>query len=232
MSYKPPKLVAPPFPTFYKAFGSAVVEQTEEILVANHVLLGMTQTLEVAIHTTQLNLHEIYVVCPQYTDKITGELADCQLTITGTPFKEEPFDFAASREIPEETGIFPTKINIRKSFHYFDGYKRPVQNFWCEIDSQTPLFPQSFASAATASPAQDDKSRKIQILAFGKLSEFQTLLSGTLHPPPSKDTDPTQNKQFYITGIRLVSIIDVMDIVGVKQHPHAPFASTASETAA
>jgi hypothetical protein len=230
MSYKPPKLVVPHFPTFYKAFGSDIVSQTNEILVSNYILPGMMPTLISAMQKTQLNLHEIYFVCPQYINKITGELADCQLTITGTPFKDEPLEYAAFREIKEETGIAPT--NIYKSVQRLEGHKRSVQNFWCEIDSQTPLSPQSDASAATTSLTQDDKTRKAQILVFGKLSELIKLLGGPLYPLPSDDTKPEKNTLYFLGGFLIISGTDVMEIAKILQQPHAHAHVMTSETSA
>lgn len=207
-----PKKITPRFPTFYKAFGKSDLDpQTGEILISNYILPGLFPTLSIALRKTKLNLDEIYVVCPQYTDKRTGDFSDFQMTITGTPFCSEHPDETAKREFQEETGLIASLYN--RTVQRLEGNKRPVQNYWCEIDNHTQLFQ---AQNQIIHSERDDKSRKIQILAFGKLSDLEILLqkNNELCPLYSRDTDPNQNTHSYITGIRLISMIDFIEIVG------------------
>ncbi len=215
MPYNNPKKITPKFPTFYKAYGKGSISpETGEILVSSCILPGLMPTIKKALNNTQLNLGEIYIVCPQYFDKKTGELADLQLTITGTPLIGENVNATALREIQEETGFAPTRC--MKSVQRLDGYKRPVENYWCEINTSTP-FLSHVASASdiqAVKQQQDDRSRKIQILAFGKLSDLEHLLQNDLQPLPASDNIPALNQGTYLSGIRLVSILDMIDILG------------------
>jgi hypothetical protein len=220
MSYtrKEPKRVVPRLPTFYKAFGgdkTQVEIETGEIIVSSYILPGFFPTIKSALKSTQCDLGEIYIVCPQYTDKKTGDFADLQLSITGTPFLGEYFEETSFREIQEETGFIPCRCT--KSVQRFDGYNRPVQNFWCQIDKKTRLLSKrDFVSDIKIQLPVDDKSRKIQIMAFGILEDLEYLLQSDLYPLPASDNIPELNKHSYISGIRLVSILDMMEILDFK----------------
>lgn len=201
----------PRFSTLYKEFRSDAPPflSDEHVLISEHILSGIRETIDLALEHSELDPNDLYVVCPQYKDNFTGNLADCQLTITGTPHFDEHPDDSALREIQEEIGFIPS--NLQQTICLADKWNRPVFNFLTRIDDETHLFPQFFPEHDSVFENRDDKSRKIQIFAFGRKQDLESLLQETLYPLPSNDTIPSDSNRFFISGIRLISLPDVLD---------------------
>jgi hypothetical protein len=211
--WKKPLKYSPMAPTYLKFFwenSPFVPAEENEIMISSFVLPNLS-TVNIRWLMDREDHLSLYVICPQYMNKHTMELADCQISVTGTSFHGERIEDTCVREIHEETALSVTKEHLAMASHRFMGSKS-VQNFWCEINNDTTLLTPVLKISDMNYP-QDDYSRKIQAVVFGKIHDFEKIFTGTLHPHQSKDSDPVQNKDTYLAGIRMVSLIDVFRIL-------------------
>jgi len=199
----------PQHPTYVKCFWNGNVfdfKNTDSFWVSGYKLPGLDSAMQYALKSD--DVAKLYVVCPLYKNKFTDELADCQVSVTGTSYEKENSDDTFMREIGEEICLLITPETINRTSHYVVGQRR-IQNYWLQIDSTTKMVKPSPKQINVKYP-RDDKLFKIQGFVFGKLDDLEKVFNGELHPYLSKDSDPTQNDKTYLAGIRLVSLLDIV----------------------
>jgi len=135
--------------------------------------------------------NDIYIVCPLYNDVTTNKLLDTQLSITGTCYVDENMMDTSIREVAEEIGIIidkdkveeietKTNINRSESTYIIDiqnskSFDINKNNFECGVD---------------------DKSRKIQIIVYGKLNDLIKTYEKVNNRPLSKESDTIKHLRF------------------------------------
>ena len=208
-------LILPSYIKIFWEYSQFIHSDEQSVIISSFVLPDLNRK-SVEWLVKREDCSQLYVVCPQYMDKHTMKLVDCQISVTGTAFRDEAIDNTCLREVCEETGIAITKDNLVDKGSPIRTGRRTVKNYWCQIQENTTLLAPT-AKVIGAEYPEDDRSRKIQAFVFGKLSHFENIMQDTLHPLPSKDTDPTQNDKTYLAGIRLLSLVDVIRILELRE---------------
>lgn len=211
----------PMYPTYVKCFWDDeqfTCNENSKFMVSTYVLHGLDGAIKHAKNILENGTNEnLYAVCPLYKNKYTNNFTDCQISITGTSYVDEDKDDTFRREMGEETGLLVSNEMTNRTFHRIIGNKY-IQNYWLMIDENTKMVEPTQRKENNDYPKDDHKS-KIQAFVFGKYDDIKKIYSGKICPLLSKDTDSSQNEHEYLIGIRLVSVLDIINICD-KYFPH------------
>lgn len=174
---------------------SAVYEGFQDII--NHIL-----SLE--------NAEEYYVACPTYITKrktFKKQFVDCQIAVTGKLICDLTPERTCCFEMSGELGIIPRennsdlfeKISTKKNSK-IQKQRGTIHNYAINISNCSPydgseIIPQNFR-------CRDSYTEKLQIVVYGKLSDFMDCIPFITQKTTSKDLQD-------IRAIRLIPVISV-----------------------
>lgn len=188
-----------PIQSFYKSFESTSLTQIEtKTLFSNH---GVdSQGLKEA--HSMINDPNNAVLLPVYHTTKDNNIADTQMSITGSCKRGESFDSAAIREVKEEIGLTPQSLQLIGT-ESFGRKKNRYQLRTYITDANTCVLHSEQSSPTNL--LGDDKKRKVQIIVYGRVDLLLRISEMINHRPPSLDNLINSNQRFYIGGIRIVS---------------------------
>jgi len=189
--------------SFYKQFGSSEISKEACSIFFSHCHRNSKKLRATYSLIHNLNDPNIGVLLPVYHETTTGNLADTQLSITGSVKKGEFFKHALIREVREELGL-----NIN-SFSYIGsetihGTNRNIRlvTYVCHYTG-SELSCLERPDIEPNALLEDDETRKIQIVIYGKIDDIHNLISRIEYRPPASD-NLVVDQAYTIGGLRIV----------------------------
>jgi hypothetical protein len=147
-----------------------------------------------------INKNDYSIIMPIYF--INGKIQDSQALVSGKILEnEDPLD-TAQREIYEETGIYVKKNIIHYANESFENFKKQKIYYVC-INSKNDIEDKNKFTISNSK----DTINKIYVLIIGKSDVLEEIIDMIDYRPPAPDND--KNKDSYIGGIRMISLIDL-----------------------
>lgn len=171
-----------------------IINRNTEIEFSSFALFGLLDSYITIKNNLSEKIKEYYVVCPVYIDKESGKILDTQLAVTGTCYYNEDEYITVSREVSEEVGLFCDKSIIHQIVisENNNKTKRKECTFICDItnatyfDKNINIFTQGI----------DDKTKKIQVVLFGKIDNLLEIYKNVKNRPLSNDFDTIRYVRF------------------------------------
>lgn len=190
--------------SFLFDFGTKKIEQINKLSTiefSNCTLEGLQKTYEELVSpiSRMTNINDYYVVCPVYINKKTKLIRDTQLAVTGNCKTNEDELNGVIREIQEELGITCNKSNAVLITSNCTG--RKLEQSFIINASNARYFDPKIDSSNENENRGDDKSKKIQVVVCGKLTNLLNIYKNVINRPESNDIET-------IKFVRFVSILE------------------------
>ena len=161
------------------------IESGCKVEFSNFALSGLKESYNFVKKKMSHNckLKDCFVACPVYADPKTGQILDTQLAITGTCYKNEDYLPATLRELSEEIGIVLANPNKLRQIKSFSGPKRTEVSYIANI-SGARCFNSNVDRIISGT---DDKTKKVQVVVYGTISDLLGLYENIHERPESDD---------------------------------------------
>lgn len=147
------------------------------------------------------SIENYYVVCPIYSSKSTKKMLDTQLAVTGKCYFNEKETFTAIREIQEELGIScnsnTIKLCVMSHSKMSNNGIKTEATFTVDVSDSRHFDPKKDC----VYKGHDDRTRRVQIVVWGKLDNLLNMYTKIFNRPESNDLET-------IRFVRIVSLLE------------------------
>jgi hypothetical protein len=169
------------------------IECGTQIEVSKCTLHGINNAYK-TLTNNYLLTDEYYVVCPIYFSKSSKRMLDTQLSVTGKCQYGENEVFGTIREIQEELGI-TCNINKIACCTSRNSTTKTETTFIADVTDGKYFDPKRDCVTKN----RDDKTKRIQVVVYGKINNLLNMYSNILNRPESNDIET-------IRHIRILSL--------------------------
>ena len=147
------------------------------------ITLAQKKVLVCAEESSILPTSEYFIACPTYMSQLfSNTYADCQPVVTGKcTYGIDPI-YCGAKELSEELGIVPVHleqlelVDHRKNVTLNDRHKT-ICDIFTYIINICDCTPYVHSTETESIPMTDNYHKRVQILVYGKFSDFESCMS-------------------------------------------------------
>jgi hypothetical protein len=193
--------------------GNSEIQLSSTVLYGFYdaVTAAQKKVLVCAEKSSILPTSEYFIACPTYMSQLfPNTYADCQPVVTGKCIHGLDPIYCSAKELSEELGIVPVHVDKLELVDYRHGIvlndkHKTICDIFTYVIDICHCVPYVHSSETELIPITDNYRKRVQVLVYGKFSDFESCMSNVRHRRMSLDLNT-------IGAVRLVPL-DALEVV-------------------